>query len=173
MATLRTAVNATLFCIIAMCVFQKHASAQAAIDMWTELAEKQGLFSPHTDTCDSSTESYITIGNGSLGFCMENSLRTAATWTNAKQTCASVGKRLPEPAEYKYACDNAGSYSLSNMTGGWEWASNVPSQAFFSTSDFGTFAPIVGYTNCGSGAFGEIMSWTGSSAASVGYRCVR
>jgi hypothetical protein len=173
MIQVKRAMVSGLFVASVICLGLTHASAQAAIDMWTELAEKQGLFSPHVDTCDSSTESYITIGNGTLGFCMENSLRTAATWTVAKQTCAAAGKRLPEPAEFKYACDNAGSYSLSNMTGAWEWASNVPSQAFFSTSDFGTFAPIVGYTNCGSGAFGEIMSWTGSSTASVGYRCVR
>jgi hypothetical protein len=172
MSTLKTAVNIILLFTIAICTFQSHASAQSALDMWTQLAEKQGLFSPHADTCDSSTESYITIGNGTLGFCMENSIRTAAIWTVAKQTCAAAGKRLPEPAEFKYACDNAGSYSLSNMTGAYEWISNTT--AIFEYYSGGTYqaTSVAGNSSCSDSTWGQVMGSAGTPN-SLGYRCVR
>jgi hypothetical protein len=162
-----------VICLITAAIAEQAALAQAGTgDMWSQLAEKEGLFSPHVNTCDSSTEAYISIGNGSLGFCFEKSERTAALWENAKQTCASVGKRLPEVAEYKYACNNAGSYGLSNMTNDYEWTSNQAHH--FSSVGFGSgiLVEVLGNGSCDTGAYGVVASdWQTTSPLT--FHCVR
>jgi len=94
--------------------------------MMTAYMDSLGLFRPHTSaSCDAATEAFVPLYPGAtVGFCIEKNERPAQSWTNAIRTCLSVGKRLPEPFEWQVACDNAATLGLSNMTTGFEWASN-------------------------------------------------
>lgn len=101
------------------------ARAQATNDMWSALASATGAFSPHTNYC-STTEVFIPVGAGNLGYCIEKTERAAVPWVTAKQECAKDGKRLPEPAEWQQACKTNPEGALVNMTNDWEFASNSP-----------------------------------------------
>lgn len=145
-------------------------------DLWTQTFEQWGLFTPHEDYCDSSTEVFVSIsGTASRGFCMEKNERTAATWDTARDTCASDKRRLPEPGEYKFACVNA--TGLNNMTDDYEWASNFsyPIAAYNGSSSVGAIgAAYIGNGNCYTGSIGWIAySAGGGSQESKPYRCVR
>src|SRR5947209_9511753 len=69
-----------IVCSSAFCLNQP--ALAATNDIWSELADKNGDFSPHVNFC-ASTEAYVTVG-GALGFCIEKSERTAAHWEDAK-----------------------------------------------------------------------------------------
>jgi hypothetical protein len=86
-------------------------------DMWTRDFEQRGLFTPHHDNCNSSTEAFVSVAGSGRGYCMEKSERTSETWEIARNNCATDGKRLAEPAEWKIACSQAGTLGLSDMTG--------------------------------------------------------
>src|SRR4051812_3569587 len=107
--------------------FVDHAHAQYGLDAVNKEMIDSGLFHPHANICDTS-EGFLALGSGgtsgNTGICVEKNTRTATGWENARQICAGLGKRLPEPAEWKKACDNAGSLSLSSMGSAWEYASN-------------------------------------------------
>lgn len=158
-----------LFLVMLTCV--SSASAQAGgSDMWTQLFEKNGLFSPHTDYC-TTNEVFISVGGGDLGFCIEKADRVAAQFEDARQDCAANGKRLPEPAEWKFACDAAPT-GLVDMNDSYEWASNFPVPLLFSTTNLGIAVPTAGYTTCSH----LNWSWIGNivaTTASLEYRCVR
>lgn len=145
--------------------------ASQGADMWAGAMDKETLFQPHDNSCNAS-EAFVTVEPSGKGFCIEKTTRTAAYWEEARNTCVSALKRLPEPGEWRFACTRAGSLGLT-ITGAWEWGSNFTSQAVQTTSNFGTFVPIFGYTNCSSGALGEVATWTGSVASTFQYRCVR
>jgi hypothetical protein len=149
-----------------------YAQAQTT-DMWQMLADKQGLFSPHANNC-SSTEVYVTIGGGVSGFCMEKDERSADYWENAKETCASVGKRLPEPAEFKYACKNPPT-GLIHMTNNYEWVSNAANWFHYydgGNSD-GIFAATLGNGSCANGQWGNVVETVGGGREdSNAFRCV-
>ncbi len=152
------------------------ASAQSTYgDMWTQQAEKSGLFSPHVNNCDSSTEVFIAVDAGStLGYCIEKNERSAAIWVNAKATCASVGKRLPEPAEFSYACKNPPG-GLSNMTGNGEWVSNNAIPLYGASAADYIAVPHMGYDGCARGGYGAVATnfHPNGSEDSLAFRCVR
>lgn len=165
-----------LVCLLAVLMSPFVAMADGAAhgtDMWTRTFEQWGLFNPHEDYCDSSTEVFVSIsGSAQRGFCIEKNSRTAATFEDARDDCASDKKRLPESAEWKFACKNAA--GLSGMTGGsttdYEWTSNFPILLY----GHGLAAPVHGYTNCYGGNFGWV-SYSGGTGTedSYTYRCVR
>jgi len=57
-------------------------------------------------------------------YCIEPNERTAAIWTTAFNTCNNLGygNRLCEQIDYYYACTQAGTLNLLNMTNNVEWA---------------------------------------------------
>lgn len=161
--------------LLAVFVQTPTAQSQAVgTDMWTKSMMDRGLFTPHTDYCDSS-EVFIPMGAGSnLGYCIEKAETSAVKFVTARESCAAAGKRLPEPAEFRFACELAPA-GLANMTGNWEWASNftVPFDIGSGTLA-GPIAGTAGYDACGS------LSWnfTGSNNSTyhnvtAPYRCVR
>lgn len=149
-------------------------SAANGTDMWTKAFEQWGLFTPHEDYCDSSSEEFISIsGSASRGFCIEKSERTADTWEDARDACASLKKRLPEPGEWKFAC--AHGTSLSNMTDDYEWASNFLGNAEYGLSGTGYYgygAIRIGDGNCYTASIGWMATST-SIEESLPFRCVR
>ena len=89
---------------------------------------KEGFFLAHEDNCITGQE-FIQIWDNEdgtdIGFCIEESERTASEWNDARATCLGLNMRLPEPSEFKFACDNG--TAVSDITDDWEWASNFAS----------------------------------------------
>lgn len=141
--------------------------------MWVEMFKQQGLFTPHSDICDAS-EVFIPMYSGSsVGFCIEINERSADLFTSARATCASVGKRLPEPSEWLVACQTPSS-GLNNMTNGAEWSTNF-SKYIKNATYGGYFAMFLGNGGCITSQLGVVAteSWTGHSQQSFAFRCVR
>lgn len=140
-------------------------------DMWTEDFRQRGLFTPHANDC-SASEAFVGIAGTNRGYCIEEDERSAATWDVARETCAAAGKRLPEPGEWKYACNNAA--GLNNMTASdeWEWASNF-AYPRLDSGGFGMVAATIagGGGGCHSGSFNYVQK-NPASQSSWPYRCV-
>jgi hypothetical protein len=143
--------------------------ASADPDMWGALAEKEGLFSPHQNNCD-STEIYVSLGGGTAGFCMEKDQRSSTGYTAAKEECASLGKRMAEPEEFIYACNNPPT-GLINMTNDEEWAGNKVIFTYMSSSLHGLIAPVMGYGSCAHGSWG-VVARSDNYSNTAPYRCV-
>lgn len=139
-------------------------------DMWSNPSESK-LYSPHVNNCD-TTEVFIRVGGGDLGYCIEKTERaTPLQWEDARQACAQDGKRLPEPAEYIYACDNPPS-GLINMTGNWEHIGNK-STLFKDNSGITVMAnPALGYRSCYDATISVIATSSSQNWPGL-YRCVR
>lgn len=141
--------------------------------MWTLAMGRRGDFVIHEDDC-SGSEAFVELLN-SEGFCIETTERTSASYETARQTCFAAGKRLPEPIEYKYACNSAGGLGLSDMTDDWEWATNFPMPIMDNASGYiaqGLNALVMGNGACTKGINVEVATY-GSGGASEPYRCVR
>ena len=142
-------------------------------DAWISQMRRQDLFQAHLNDCDTSTEAFISVGATNRGFCIEKAERTAASWLDARETCLAAEKRLPEPAEFQSACNQAATLSLSNMTDDWEWASNFARDfAFESTYRYGVGTPRMGNPGCNRGSIGWIAT-TDAVVDTLPYRCVR
>ncbi len=143
-------------------------------DFWSGTFGRNGLFVAHEDNCDSLTEAFVGVTAGGKGFCIEKSERATDQWEDARETCNSVGKRLPEPGEYKFTCKAAGTLGLSDMTDDFEWASNFTHWSIYTAggSTSGEGASAFGGGGCAKGSFG----WVGNTAGtndSFPFRCVR
>jgi hypothetical protein len=175
-----------LFVAIVLLSVSSESIAQSpgvGADMWTGQMQQRTLFRPHaiTTKCNTTTEAYVMIpfdtanptDTSGVGFCIEKDERSADTWENARNTCASLNKRLPEPAEFKLACTFATALGLNNMTNSFEWESNFtfPIQ-FISGSTAAMGAADGGNGNCAMMSYGFVGS-SGSSADSIAFRCVR
>ena len=152
-----------------------HCFAQSTgPDFWTEEARSKALYTTHRNFCNSSTEVFVQIGMTTTdGFCMEINERTATTWENARQICASLGKRLPEFPEWKYACKNvSGLNGMLDST--WEWVSNASMPA--ATNSIPSYMAVQiagGYSNCAGASWSISGNWNGSQDDSRNFRCVR
>jgi hypothetical protein len=114
------------FIVLSLLVRQSLCYALTGEDMWVQEERNEGLFTPHINFCD-STEVFVAIATGSSrGFCIEKDERAAAAYKDARQTCVAAGKRLVEPVEWEYACENPPA-GLIHMTDNWEWTGNSPS----------------------------------------------
>ena len=162
-----------IICVVLAAQSGGVASAQAARDMWVALAEATGAFAPHHNFC-TSTEAFISVGAGDLGFCFEEDERSAAVWVAAKQDCAEDGKRLPEPAEYQYVCKNLPG-GVNNMTDDMEWASNIPYDELLNPATGVTDLQVViiGNGSCTITSGGVIGRNTSGYQDTLPYRCVR
>jgi hypothetical protein len=148
--------------------------AQSSQDAWTA----QLSFNKLHRSC-AAGEILVAI-NGAMGICMESTLRDGgapAIFEVARKTCIEDGKRLPEPFEYKYACQNVIGFSdMPTSIPDGEWGSNFTS--FLFDPDVGHFAAgsvfgtLVGYGSCWYQNYGGTGGW--NSATSVGhpFRCV-
>lgn len=136
-------------------------------DIWTGYIDQKGLWTPHPDDC-SSSETFIASGPGSLGFCIEDDERSALAYQDARKTCTDLGKRLPEPNEFKFACLAAPS-GLNDMSNNWEWSSNYVRQEL-NASYGGHWVSLMGYGGCKENAMGR---WGTASEETWAFRCVR
>ncbi|MCO6438148.1 MAG: hypothetical protein J5J06_13725 [Phycisphaerae bacterium] len=149
-------------------------AGHAKADMWDAWAHNAGLNSPHVDNCDSSTEVFISVGGGDLGFCMEKDDRGSAVyWEIARQNCAVDGKRLPSPAEYLVACDSPPT-GLVNLSGDdWEWL-DLPPVVISNQGQANVVVPAAGGTTCSQMTWGELGTHvSGGMHATATYRCIR
>jgi len=156
-------------------------SPGAGADMWTGQMQQRTLFRPHaiTTRCNTTTEAYVQVPfdpanlTAGVGFCIEKNQRSADTWENARNTCASLGKRLPEPGEFKLACLNAGILGLNSIPTASEWASNFLLPVSFATNNFGYSAASSGdLGDCLHAGFGQVLWYNGATDMGA-YRCVR
>ncbi len=150
-------------------------------DMWTQSMSGLRLFTPHRNNCDDTTtptevfiKIYTNSNNVDFGFCMDLDEHSsgAKEWEDARHQCISEGKRLPEPGEFKYACDNAGTLGLNNMTDDAEFVSNFPRYVPNLSSKQGQIAPHAGAGSCKHMA-GYWIGNTSSTNATGPFRCVR
>jgi hypothetical protein len=163
----------SLFTLFTDLMFSTNVLAQGfGVDTTTTLLNQMGLFTPHSDTC-SSSETFITVKGSELGFCMENSERSALEFEAARRVCVDLGKRLPEPVEFKVACNEEVTIgtNLTQITNNWEWSSNSIFYAY-SASFNGMNAAVAGNPNCDAISQG-IVGNNPSSADSFSFRCVR
>ena len=100
------------------------AAPAVGTDMWTGVMGQKEYFLPHEDNCDQYLEAFVQILPTGEGYCIEVDERPAENWEVARNMCLQENKRLPEIAEYQFACDDASVLGLNNMTGAFEWASN-------------------------------------------------
>lgn len=145
-------------------------------DMWTQAMAGLRLFTPHRDNCNTTTEVFIKVYENTnsidFGYCIDKDEQTAQEWEDARQTCLDSGKRLPEPAEWKVACDIG--TGLNNMTNAYEWTGNTN---FFGWKPNGNLsqnwaALAMGNGSCKS-ATTSAMASLYSASGSYAFRCVR
>lgn len=149
--------------------------AAGGTDMWTQAMSGLRLFTPHRDDCNATTEVFVKVYTNSnsidFGFCIDKDEHSAGSveWEDAKHECLEDGKRLPEPGEWKFACQ--GATGLNNMTNSYEWASNF---SYFDkpVSDWRIASHVVGNGSCKYGTAGVISSSTSVSGV-FAFRCVR
>lgn len=166
-----------LFTLLAVLILNAESvfaqSAALGSDVSTGFMQEMGMFRPHWNFCNSSTEGFVTVTPDGRGYCIEKAERATATWEAARNNCIADSKRLPEPGEFKVACQLAGSLSLSNMTDNPEWATNFPMVVqYISGSTTAIAAADAGNGSCAHGAFGYISTSNGNED-SLHYRCVR
>ena len=168
-----------LYCAcVSVMMFPCLVNAQASLarnaamgtDMWTQMFGASGLFSPHANTC-SATEEFIPI-TLATGYCIEQNERPAQTWEEARQTCANAGKRLPEPAEWKYACNHGTTVNNMVSVDIGEWASNFPITLSVFDGVGGVAAPVLGANYCYFATYSMVGYSSPAKEDSVPFRCV-
>lgn len=112
---------------------------------------------------------------GDIGWVIERFEREAggqATWYNARLECLKDDMRLPEPFEWRIACDNSSLFAISDMEDIWEWASNSVEGDISGAGAATITAMIMGNGSCSFGAQGQASGGTGQSTTWE-YRCAR
>jgi len=137
---------------------------------YTEVCFKSGATSYDAHSVSESTSGGNCVP-GDVGFIIEKNERAANYWELAKQTCLQYNMRLTEPFEWKLSCKNAATWSLSSMTGNWEWASNF-SLPVYGGSGTGVGSAIFGSSGCGYAAWDWVGYGTGYEASDA-FRCAR
>lgn len=162
--------------LLALTIFAiaREASAQGFTqDVWNEYSKSRGLFTPHVNDC-TSTEVFVQMGPGTLGICMEKSLRGSLTYLNARKACSDDGMRLPEPYEYQYACYNPPA-GLNNILGTYQFITNSVSVAYLAANN-SWYTVIGGISNSDCTAISVDYTYGTQGSGSVpsrAFRCVR
>ena len=196
--TLRNGALACLCAIAALAIVAPNANAQdprrgynvgvgsLGTDMTTQAMSGLRLFTPHRNNCDDTTtptEAFVKIytnsNNVDFGFCIDIDEHSSGSkeWEDARLECLDDGKRLPEPGEFKLACDAAGTLGLNNMTDDWEWSSNywLPHRLTYAISGSYHHGQITTRAG-GGGCKAKANAWIGntlSGSDSFVFRCVR
>lgn len=153
--------------------------ASAGSDMWSGILGTFNAYTPHGNNCDTATEAFVVIAPAyNLGYCIEKNERAASWWVWARNTCLNTSapgvpfKRLPEPAEFQWACDQAASLGLNNMTDNNEWVTNFLVSSGSSNGSSYINAPGMGLNGCDHGdADGRVATPQGGNS-SLHFRCV-
>ncbi len=145
-------------------------------DMWNGMMGRSGTYTPHPNNCTGATEVFVSVASApdgvSLGYCIDKDQQEGtASWIDARHTCLSANKRLPEPAEFVYACQNA--VGLNNMDDGWEWSTNFSANVVEDAlnSREGVGATAIGNGSCTTAGTGWVAN-TGDTPSTLAYRCV-
>jgi hypothetical protein len=162
-----------VFFIAVICaVFQAlPAVAQYSQDAWT------AQLPPFTALHKTCTGSDILVPiNGTKGICMEANYRNGgapASFEDARKTCIEDGKRLPEVAEYVYACHNVSGFSDMPNSSTREWGSNFTFVTVDSNvqGNWIVMAASVGFQSCTNANYGSISSWN-NAFSTLPFRCV-
>src|SRR6516162_10898020 len=92
------AVTSVVAVLVVSSLYVSNACAQSAgHDMVSNQMFAEGLYMPHRNNCDSSSEAFVQVGSDSnKGFCIDKNENGAGTveWHQARQHCADDGKRL-------------------------------------------------------------------------------
>lgn len=135
----------------------------------------------HLNNC-SSSEVFVPYSNSSgksIGLCVEKARRGSTKYNAASAVCMSLGKRLMNYEEWRFACDGRTSEGagttrtgLGNMpSSGWEWASSHPSPSDHNSDD-GSSSLVAGDSSCSAVSYSWVRTG-GRSESSYFYRCVR
>jgi hypothetical protein len=136
-----------------------------------------GMFTPHRNDCNGSTEVFITVATApdgaTLGYCIDKTENAAGAlgWSAARNTCLSAKKRLPEPGEFNFSCANPPA-GLVNMDDNWEWATNFSTNVSIDagTRD-GVAATAMGNGSCTKATTGYVAS-NDDNPSLLPFRCV-
>jgi hypothetical protein len=140
-------------------------------DSITKAMNNRGLFDLHDGTSCEVDEAFVEMdATTGTGLCFEVNERGAQQFEDARKTCLEVGKRLPEPAEWKIACDDAATFGLLNTTDAHEWISNFPHQQWISGSA-GIGVTLGGEGSCSDMTFGWVAR-NSPTSTSFEFRCV-
>lgn len=122
-----------LFAVLVVVLGSNWVNAQtqgpaAGADMWTSEMGRLNLFVPHRKAC-AVNETFVAIAPSGRGFCIEKTRRPAAQWQDARHACLQDGKRLPEFAELRFACDHRVALGITEIgpsatSHSGEWATN-------------------------------------------------
>lgn len=168
----------TALLFIAPFVAPSNGLAQAlGSDMINQEMKDNGLFHPHVNNC-ASTEVFVPVGaggtGGPTGFCIDKdeSSGSGIAWEDCRQNCAALGKRLPEPAEFKIACQLAPT-GLVHMTDNYEWGSNF---SWLHADAHGGYQQmetvLIGNGSCANAGAGEFANISSQENTNYNYRCV-
>lgn len=152
-------------------------TAAQGSDMWTQAMSGLGLFTPHRDDCNVTTEVFVKVyaeNTVDFGFCIDKDEHSAGSlqWEDARHTCIGEGKRLPEASEWKYACDSIA--GLNSLTDNNEWITNFPILMERPTNNKrGPAVHAGGGGGCNKSTFSHIMRDDGLGVSSTNFRCVR
>lgn len=139
---------------------------------YSEICFKSGSVLSDVHTISESTAGGSCVP-GDLGWIIERDERTAAAWDAARVECLVIGMRLPEPFEWRISCVDAATFGLNDMTGDWEWASNVafPVRSPTGAATAGVGVGIFGEVNCASAS----TAWVGTNtdvSNELTFRCL-
>ena len=153
------------------------SSPATGSDMWNGMMGRSGAYTPHPNNCDAGTESFVQVAIApdgvALGVCFEkNEHEGTATWIDARHTCLTAKKRLPEPGEFSYACLYGS--GLTGMDNNWEWATSFSSNVLFDPVNVreGVGATVIGNGSCTKAGAGWVAN-SDDTPTSVSFRCVR
>lgn len=90
----------------------------------------------------------------------------------AKAECLKFDMRLPEPFEFLFSCTNAEGFGLLNMTGNWEWDSNmaIPN---LRDGDNRIGAAVSGRGGCNFSGLGTVGETRNGSQSVFNFRCAK
>ena len=158
--------------------------AAQGTDMWTQAMAGLRLFTPHRNDCDDTTtptEAFVKVytnsNNVDFGYCidLEEHSAGAIDWEDARQECLDDGKRLPEHAEYKFACQQSIT-GLNDMTDDYEWSSNfsyiLGKQDHHNINNMGVITSVTGGGSCIK-TVRAYVSRSDNTSSKYFFRCVR
>ena len=109
---------------------------------------------------------------GDAGWIIERFERdggASVTWVQARAACLLDGMRLPEPFEYRFTCDSAGLFAVTELTDDTEWFSNA-TIPITNGSTSGSGSAAGGDGGCGAGGWGWVTA-SNIATSTFGFRC--
>lgn len=141
----------------------------------------------HLDNCNSSEVfvPYSNFGGNSIGLCVEKGQRGDSKYNTASTTCISLGKRLMDYKEWRFACDGktigdqgtqrSGLGASMANSGNSEWANSRPKAIANTFGLLGMASITAGNGSCSkvSYSLGRASNTSGNRENNARFRCVR